>query len=217
MKFLLTSSGISNRALLNSLLNLAGKPVNQLKVVYIPTAANVEPGDKGWLIDNLRDFQEAGFESVDIMDIAAVPLEIWKPRLEAADILVMGGGNTSYLLEQIHSSGLAEVLPELLKTRVYLGTSAGSMVVGTDMPAEALEMVYPDESTKGEKGLRLVDFYILPHFGSEYFPEVHEKNAQKVADISRQTVYLLDDQTGIEVNGDSITVIGEGTCIRYER
>ena len=53
MKLLLTSGGMRNPTLTNALLELIGKPANEIKVAFIPTAMNTEPGDKGavWSID----------------------------------------------------------------------------------------------------------------------------------------------------------------------
>lgn len=217
MKLLLTSSGITNQTLLDSLLRLAGKPIAQLKLAFIPTAANVEMGDKAWLINNLRDLQDAGFPYIDIVDVAVLPSASWLPRLEEVDIIVMGGGDSNYLLQKAHSSGLSEELARLLETKIYIGISAGSMAAGTDMSAEALKLIFPEETSDDEKGLNLVNFYIIPHFGSSYFPHVTEENAQTVANISGQIIYLLDDETGVEVNGGTITIIGDGTATKYSK
>ena len=39
--------------MLEELFVLTGKPAEELSIAFIPTAANVEEGDKGWLIDDL--------------------------------------------------------------------------------------------------------------------------------------------------------------------
>jgi|JI6StandDraft_1071083.scaffolds.fasta_scaffold31219_5 hypothetical protein len=50
MKLLLTSGGLRNQSIINELERLVGKQLAQCKVVYIVTAANVEFGNKDWLI-----------------------------------------------------------------------------------------------------------------------------------------------------------------------
>jgi len=82
MKLLLTSAGITNQTILQGLDQLADRPLDQLKVAFIPTAANLEPGDKNWLIDDLRRLSFLKFKEIDIVDISALPKEIWQPRLE---------------------------------------------------------------------------------------------------------------------------------------
>jgi len=54
MKLLLTSAGLSNKSISDALQNMAGKAFSELNLVFIPTAANVEKGDKGWLIDDFE-------------------------------------------------------------------------------------------------------------------------------------------------------------------
>ena len=53
MKLLLTSAGLSNKSIIKALKELTEKPFNELKLAFIPTAANVEEGDKDWLIRDL--------------------------------------------------------------------------------------------------------------------------------------------------------------------
>ena len=129
MKLLLTSAGLSNPSITKALERLLGKSTKGAKLAFIPTAANVESGDKSWMIEDLNNFQKAGFQ-VDIVDISAVPKDIWLPRLQEAEILFLGGGNTFHLMHWIKQSGLQDELPTLLKTRIYAGISAGSCIAG---------------------------------------------------------------------------------------
>lgn len=134
MHLLLTSAGLTNPAItaaLNQLIkSKTGKDPSEAKIAFIPTAANVEAGDKGWLINDLHNLSSQGYQAVDIVDISALRPELWTPRLEAADVLFFGGGNTFHLMHWLQQSGLDEQLSELLRTRVYAGISAGSCVAG---------------------------------------------------------------------------------------
>ena len=128
MKLLLTSAGIKNDSIAKALEELVGKTANGVRIAFIPTAANVEEGDKGWLIEDYRNLKKREYE-VDIVDISALPREMWEPRLKQANVIMVGGGNTFHLMYWLRKVGLDKLLPELLKTRVYVGISAGSMVV----------------------------------------------------------------------------------------
>jgi hypothetical protein len=59
MKLLLTSGGITNRSISTALFELVGKRPESTSLVLIPTASNVQQGDKGWLIDDFFESQEA--------------------------------------------------------------------------------------------------------------------------------------------------------------
>lgn len=107
MKLLLSSAGLSNPSISKALEDLLGKPSKGVKLAFIPTAANVEPGDKSWMIDDLNNFRKAGFE-VDIVDISALPKEDWLPRLSEAEVLFLGGGNTFHLMHWVKLAGLKE-------------------------------------------------------------------------------------------------------------
>lgn len=89
---------------------------------------NIGSGDKGWFIEDLSNLKKQGLKSIDIVDISALPKKIWLPRLELTDVLFFSGGNSFHLMRWLDESGLAKLLPELLKTRIYAGISAGSMV-----------------------------------------------------------------------------------------
>lgn len=215
MKLLLTSAGIQNQSIAKALLELVGKSAEEINFVYVPTAANVEEGDKGWLIDNLMIFKDQGYASVDIVDISAVPKSVWLPRLEVADVICFGGGNENYLARVMKESGLREVLPELLKTRVYMGISAGSMVAGKFPPREVLELIYPQDTIEGEleQALGYVNLHFKPHLNSEYFTEVRKEKLESLKGII-SPVYALDDQSALKIVDGNIEVVSEGEFLK---
>ncbi len=89
MKLLLTSGGLANSSIANALFELTGKRPEETTVAFIPTASNVEVGDKDWLIADLINLKKQNFKSIEITDISAVNEKIWRPSLERADILFL--------------------------------------------------------------------------------------------------------------------------------
>ncbi len=218
MKFLLTSAGISNPSIEKALFELLEKPVSETRVVFIPTAANLVADDKSWLVQNYNDFLKLGLQSFDIVDISAVPKENWMKRFEAADVLCFGGGDEQYLTHLMRESGVVEVLPELLKTRVYMGISAGSMVVGKLLSGELTKELWPEESFEGsEEGLGLYDFSILPHLNSDYFAHLRVPLIESMKDRFPQTIYALDDASALKVIEGQIEVVSEGQFLELEK
>jgi dipeptidase E len=49
--------------------------------------------------------------------------------LQQTDALLVGGGDCQYLCYWMQRSGLTALLPELLNKMVYVGLSAGSMIM----------------------------------------------------------------------------------------
>lgn len=212
MKLLLTSAGITNKSIAKALQDLIGKPATNTKIVFIPTAANVEEGDKGWLIDDLCNLKKQNFFSIDIVDISAIPKKIWLPRIKDADILVFGGGNTFHLTQWIEKSGLKEILPELLKDKIYVGISAGSMVASNKIFLKELKKLYYEESYTNDKdqGLGFVDFQIRPHFNSPDFPNVRKEFLADLKKNNQEAVYALDDHSAIKVTDGNLEIVSEG-------
>lgn len=181
-------------------------------MVFVPTASNVETGDKGWLIDDLVNLQKLHFRSIDIADISAVGEDIWRPKFEEADVLFFEGGNTYHLMEWIDKSGLAAALPELLETRVYVGVSAGSMVTNKDLILKTSQMLYGEDLDKTENvaALNYVDFYFLPHLNSEYFSKMRKENIEEAAKGVTEKVYAMDDQSALKVVDGKVEIVSKG-------
>ncbi len=219
MKLLLTSAGLKNDSIAKALFDLVGKKPEETKIVFVPTASNsaVANGDKGWLIDDLVNLQKQNFKQIEIADISAVPENVWRPRFEEADVLFFGGGDTFYLMEWINKSGLARLLPELLKTRVWVGVSAGSMVTNKDLMLKLSQVVYGDDldKTKNMVGLNLVDFYFLPHLNSEYFPKLRKKNIETAIVGMTEKIYALDDNSAIKVVDGKVEIVSEGEWLEF--
>jgi dipeptidase E len=214
MKLLLTSAGISNPSIHNALAGLMCKPVVEASAVFVPTAIYALPngGDiaRRVICGSLGDpFCEMGWKSLGILELTALPgikRELWVPMLEKTDALLVGGGDCQYLCYWMQQSGLADLLPSLLRKTVYVGLSAGSMVMtgfGTTYGNHTL----PAET---DKSLGLVDFAIHPHLDHEWFPENSLANLEKLAAAIPVPSYAIDDQTAIQVTDGKVEVISEG-------
>lgn len=214
MKLLLTSAGLSNPTITKALEDLLGKSAKGAKLAFIPTAANVVPGDKFWVIDDLNNFRKAGFE-VDIVDISAVSKEIWLPRLQEAEVLFLGGGNTFHLMHWVQKSGLLEELPNLLKTRVYAGISAGSCIAGPTIYNAVQNLFGEKYELEINKGLGLVNFQFIPHLNSPYFEKIREENLQQASKDLVEPVYALDDNSAIKFIDGRVEVVSEGKYLTF--
>lgn len=216
MKLLLTSNGFSNQEIANTLFDLVGKEPGDTSLVFIPTASNVDDGDKEWFINDLINIKKQNFKSVAITDISAVPENIWRPQLEEADVLFFEGGNTYHLMRWINDSGLAKLLPEMLKTKVYVGLSAGSMVTGPDLDLRLSKLIYGDEAEVDTMpGLGFVDFYFLPHLNNPHFSSRIEANlVEATKEVTRKT-FVLDDQSALKVVDGKVEHVGGGKYLEF--
>ena len=217
MKLLLTSGGVTNKSISTALFDLVGKKPEDTSLAFVPTAANIEYGNKDWFIKDLINLRKQNFKYIDIVDISALPENIWRPRLETVDIIFFEGGNTYHLMEWVNKSGLKEILPSLLKNKVYAGLSAGSMITNPDLSLKISQIVYDEDLDKTEDvdGLGYVDFYFLPHLNSKWFPKLREKNIKEAIKDIKKKVYALDDQSALKVVDGEVEIISEGEYLVY--
>jgi len=218
MKLLLTSGGLKNQSIINALQELVGRPFSESKIAFIPTASNLEPGDKkDWFIADLVQLKNLKFNSIDIVDISTLPKEIWLKRLEEADILYVEGGNTYHLMYWFNQSGLSEILPELLKTKIYVGVSTGTIIATPSLLNADFEK-QPTLDIKEiayDNGLSLVNFMIEPHINSVWFPDSNFESLEKRSKDYKHPIYGLDDNSAIKVEDDRIEIVSEGEWKRY--
>ena len=213
MKLLLTSAGLTNPSIVTALQKLLGKPLKGIKLAFVPTAANVEPGEKSWLVEDYQNCLKAGFE-LDIVDISAIDQAILRPRLEAAKVLFFGGGNTFHLMHWMKQSGLVELLPKLLETRIYIGLSAGSCMAGPTIYNSVQNLFDETYPLEIKEGLGLVDFQFIPHLNSLQFPKIREEQLRQAAKSISESVYALDDQSALVVDEGKVAVVSEGKWVR---
>ena len=216
MKLLLTSAGISNKTIEDELKRLLGRELEGLKVLFCTTASNYEGGEmNSWLIDDLQTLNSLGFK-IDICDINGISKEQFLPRFEWADIFFFEGGNTQWLRKCIKNSGLEKHLPELLKTRVWIGYSAGSCVLCPTVSNSCQDLFDENISGYSSDGLNLVEFQFIPHLNNEGFPKIRFENLEKASknllEIDGKKLYIIDDNGAISVNDTTIKVVSEGKC-----
>jgi dipeptidase E len=149
---------------------------------------------------------DLGWRSVGVLELTALPsigAQRWIPWVRAADVLLVAGGDATYLCHWLRRSGVAELLPSLPDT-VWVGLSAGSMVLTPRIGADFVEWPQaPDDRTLG-----LVDFSIFPHL--DVFPENSLAEAERWARDIAGPAYAIDDQTAIKVRGSTVEVVSEG-------
>jgi dipeptidase E len=230
MKLLLTSGGLTNETLCKALEDLVGKPRQEIHMAFIPTAAfPLEDGHfkKDWLVmDMYRANEFCGV--LDVVSLADLSRDELMKKLEPADVIFVGGGNTFYLSYMMEKSGMFEALPELLRSKVYVGSSAGSMVVSHSLrtshqaienPQKFYDEEYDELGPKDKSSAKtagLVDFVIRPHMNSQKFVKIKHDWLKDIVDDVPVPLYALDDECAVLVDGDKIEVVGEGDWKVYD-
>lgn len=212
MKLLLTSGGVTNDSIRAALVDLVGKPIEEATALCIPTAQWGHPmcgpeSVRRFVTDRSpATMTGLGWRSVGMLELTALPTmarERWEPWVRDADVLLVDGGEATFLAHWVRSSGLVDLLPTLADT-VWVGVSAGSMVL-TPRIGELFVEWRPQD---GDRTLGLVDFSIFPHVG--LFPTNTMAAAEEWAAGLGNPAYALDEQSAVVVDGDRVEVVSEG-------
>ena len=216
MKLLLTSGGITNPSIHRALERLLGKPVGECDALLVPTAQWGHPlcgpqSARGFVagIPPWGGLATAGWRRLGMLELTALPsleTERWRVWVDAADVLLVDGGEATYLTHHLRASGLANLLPDL--DAVWVGVSAGSMALTPRIGSRFVEWPSaPDDRTLG-----LVDFSIFPHLDG--FATNTLEHARAWADEVGGPCYSLDDQSAIVIDRGGMQVVSEGTWHR---
>lgn len=212
MKLLLTSGGLTNTSIGTALVDMLGKPIAESTALCVPTAqwgytsgpVSVQNFVSGRAWGGMTSME---WKSLDILELTALPTigaERWVPWVREADVLLVAGGEATYLCHWMRESGLADLLPSLDET-VWVGVSAGSMVMTPRIGDDFVQW----QSAPNDHTLGVVDFSIFPHL--DVFPENTLAEAERWAADLGVPAYALDDQTAIKVTGGVVEVVSEGS------
>jgi len=215
MRLLLTSGGVSNASIHNALVDLLGKPIAESSALCIPTAMHAMRNGAAMAYRVIHGLTpapmvELGWQSIGVLELTALPSiekEYWTTAVQETDALLVEGGDPLYLCYWMRQSGLADLLPSLLPETVYVGLSAGSMVL-TPTIGEGFARWQPPSG--GDETLGVVDFSIFPHLDHEKMPGNSMADAEKWAAGLPGPAYAIDDQTAIKVIDGAVEVVSEG-------
>lgn len=207
MKLFLSSQAISKEQAPH-LIELVGKPAEDIHLAVIENAADVETGPKPWLLRNRKMIESHGFhvEYVDLKQYAE-DVDSLQQKLADKDVLWFGGGNTYYLRWLIHDLDMENILKDLVKKgEVYGGGSAGSIIAGPTLKYfETADDIHESPEVLLD-GLNLTDKVVLPHMNhTKYAPIMNGINDKLQAD-GYKTVPLTDAQA-LVINGNEEKVI----------
>ena len=184
---------------------------NKLRTVFIttPIEGDSDQGDLSWVQEDHDGLNNNGFETFDYT-ISGKNHEQIKADLKDVDVLYISGGNEFYLKEKSNENNFGDIVRYLVnKGVIYIGTSAGSIIAGKDIsPLQQLSDLKTLRKPIDTSGFGLVNFTILPHWGSIDF------KTRWLSDESFNYMYKdnipligLNNHQYIEVIGDAWKII----------
>lgn len=205
---------ISKRIFLTSSVHAVARDIAQKiggakgrKILFISTAAENEK-DPAWQTRDCNALIKAGFKVTEYTVSGKKKAEI-SAAVKQADIIYFSGGNTFYLLQQLQLSNSLSVFRQAVTAgKIYIGTSAGSVVAGPDIyPAYNLDKAKIAKKLKGYQGLGLVDFVVFPHWGSAHFKERYLNQRLALNYKVKNKFILLNDYQYVQVEDDWYRIV----------
>ena len=192
--------------------NVSGllKSVEDVKgqtVTYIPIASKVEK--LGFFVRIGKWALRFSGMKVEELDIGKATYEQSKATLAKNEIIYIAGGNTFFLLQELRRTRTDQlIIEEVRKGKLYIGESAGAIVVCPDIGYSAV-MDDPKQAPDltDYAGLDLIDFYVVPHYQNREFKDAADKMVQSNED-QKETVAIKDHQA-IWINDDDRKILGE--------
>jgi len=169
-------------------------PTNALRVAFITTASNCY-SDKLWVDADRQALKRIGREVIPI-DIAITQGQALAEQLRSSDIIFVCGGNAFLLLQESHRSGFSEILASLLADgKHYIGSSAGSVLLGPSLtPFRDLDDPSEAPGLSSDKGLGLVPFVPLVHFGNKKYATKYASAFELAFRESQDIISIRDNQ-----------------------
>ncbi len=200
MKLFLTSSCVSEN-LQAPFLKFLGKPPEQVKLFFIPTASDVEK-DKSYTCKSMDDLAAVGINPIWYALKYKTHDQIAN-ELARADVIWVNGGNTFYLLDVARNTGFMKVVDDLVRNKGvrYGGTSAGSIMASPTIKAAGCGGEGADRNTVGLTNLTSFEF--IPFVMHVHYDPVTEKDTL-LANKHDAQIYAIPDGAAVEVNDEKI-------------
>ncbi len=174
-----------------------------LKTAYITTALERghDDDDLAWHKYNKQSMEDAGFDVFEYT-ITGKSIEEMRADLTSVDVVYVEGGSLVWMLQQVRETGFDVLVKEMINAGTpYIGTSTGSFIMAPDTEAGlALENYF--EADFDSKGLGVVNFLLMPHWGTDDFAdqyptvatEYYHTSTPMITITDKSYVWVQDDQ-----------------------
>ncbi|MBT8448159.1 MAG: Type 1 glutamine amidotransferase-like domain-containing protein, partial [Gammaproteobacteria bacterium] len=165
-------------------------PTNSL-ACHIPTAGF----NADWTHTESDRIRKSGF-TVKRIDIAKYDESNIADEFKNCDIIYVGGGDEFYLLQEFRRSGFDKVVQEKIALGVpYIGSSAGSMVLGSSIEfAKSIRKTEASPLLKSYDGLNIIPLSLFVHFGNPDLKEIYRNILAFALEDGTIFITMNDDQ-----------------------
>lgn len=163
------------------------------KAIFIPTAG--DPYDNKDFVEADRiALEKYGLDIVE-MDIKNKNEEEIRKAIASADIVLVAGGDTFYLMEKLKESGADKVIKDFIENNgIYIGSSAGSIICcPTIEGAEEFDNPNLAKGLNNFDGMGVFKDAIIPHAQKEKYFERIRRATERLESKGYKVYPLTDD------------------------
>lgn len=180
-----------------------------LKTAFITTPIEVEDmTDDSWYQADRTALSNNGFKIFDYT-ITGKNEPDFQKDLSDTDAIYFSGGNTRHLLKQSQLSNFIPFIRRYVDSgKLYLGTSAGSIIAGPQLPPYLWGEEKDAPDLTDFSTYALVNFTLIPHWGSDIFRDSYLGG--RMSQIYSETIQpfiLCNDHEYVEVIGDKFKIV----------
>lgn len=176
------------------------------RVLYIPVAWENSSEYDSCLDWFNKTYERFKFKTEMLTDLSKCGFEY----LEKFDSIYISGGNTFLLMNHLRKTNFSELLIKFINSgKVVYGGSAGAIILGKDIRTATLGK-YRDENTVGINSFSGLDMVNGTAIHCHYEKENHSE-VEQFAKETQLDILALTESSGLFINGDEVTHIGEVT------
>ena len=170
-----------------------GGELTRKRAIFIPTAGDPYE-NKDFVEADKIALQKYGIEVTDL-DLRNKTEEEVNESLAMADILLVAGGDTFYLMEKLKEGGADRAIKNFIsRGGIYIGSSAGSIVCcPTIEGAEKFDNPKLAPNLENFNGMDIFNEVVIPHTHKEKYFERVEETTEKLTSKGFKVHHLTDD------------------------
>lgn len=212
MRVILASQGFTTDEIEQEVAIIVGKPAKEINIAIINESAYLidKSKSKRWLINELANIERHIGGRIDFIDFYMQSLDEIRERLFNADLIYIVGGKQHIYSKIFNETSTADLIKEIAKEKVVMGTSAGSIVLGKQIQSEKFwKERYNCKMDDFEyKELEIVSFNIVPHYMREDHKQWTNEFFKDVLSDNPFPVYAITDKQAVAYIDGKIKFIG---------
>lgn len=213
MRLALASQGFTTDEIAKKVEELVGKPLEKINVAIINEAyvGLDETRDKRWLIRELANIEKYIGGTIDFVNFRVCDKEEIKKHFQRADLIYIVGGRQHILEKLFRETDTIDILKQMAKEKVIMGTSAGSIVLGRKITsADFWKERYPKDwdLAKTHEELNLVNFNIIPHYMREDRKKWTKRFYKRVLKENPFPIYAITDTQMVVYHDGELEFVG---------